>query len=176
MSLRFVRDAHPTSEFPANLELFSAAQLRRERLTGLGLVLSSALLLAGCGNPVQRKLEGRWLGESVENFDAKDVAAATGWARGLSLEFSGTRLTVAVPAEEPRTGKYKVASVHENDVELAVTRVDGVVDTRQPQTRRRTQPPLHDRRHARGRAAPRAVDSAATARVAGLRAARPSTF
>jgi len=57
------------------------------------------------------------------------MAAATGWARGLSLEFSGTRLTVAVPAEEPRTGKYQVASVHENDVQLAVTRQDGRVDT-----------------------------------------------
>jgi len=95
----------------------------------ISLILSGVLVLAGCGNPVQRKLEGRWLGESVENFDTKDVAAATGWARGLSLEFSGTRLTVAVPAEEPRTGKYKVASVHENDVELAVTRADGAVDT-----------------------------------------------
>jgi hypothetical protein len=101
----------------------------RRRLTSLGLVLSASLLLAGCGNPVQRKLEGRWLGESVENFDAKDIAAATGWARGLSLEFSGTHLTVAVPAEEPRTGSYKVASVHDNDVELAVTRLDGAVDT-----------------------------------------------
>lgn len=101
----------------------------RGKLTSLGLLVTSALLLAGCGNPVQRKLEGRWLGESVENFDAKDMAAATGWARGLSLEFAGTRLTVAVPAEEPRIGKYKVASVHENDVQLAVTRADGAVDT-----------------------------------------------
>src|SRR3954463_3065422 len=92
------------------------------------LVLGSAVFLAACGNPVQRKLEGRWLGESVENFDAKEVAAATGWARGLSLEFSGARLTVAIPAEEPRSGKYKVSSVHENDVELAVTRLDGAVD------------------------------------------------
>jgi len=101
----------------------------RGRLTTLGLIALSALILSACGNPVQRKLEGRWLGESVENFDQKDVAAATGWARGLSLEFSGTHLTVAVPAEEPRSGKYKVASVRENDVELAVTRADGVVDT-----------------------------------------------
>ena len=95
----------------------------------MALLLAGALLIAGCGNPVQRKLEGRWLGESVENFDAKDTAAATGWARGLSLEFAGTRLTVAIPAEEPRIGKYKVASVHENDVQLAVTRMDGAVDT-----------------------------------------------
>ena len=114
-----------------SLKISSSLQrlARRERLTPLALALAGALLVAGCGNPMQRKLEGRWLGESVENFDAKDVAAATGWARGLSLEFSGTRLTVAVPAEEPRTGKYKVASVHENDVELAVTRLDGAVDS-----------------------------------------------
>ncbi|HEY3665957.1 MAG TPA: hypothetical protein VGL19_08160 [Polyangiaceae bacterium] len=101
----------------------------RGRLTSLGLILAAALFLGGCGNPVQRKLEGRWLGESVENFDAKEMAAATGWARGLSLEFSGTHLTVAVPAEEPRAGKYKVESVHDNDVQLAVTRLDGAVDT-----------------------------------------------
>ncbi|HET7543918.1 MAG TPA: hypothetical protein VFK05_28800 [Polyangiaceae bacterium] len=114
---------------PLQISAFFRTCARRGRLTSLGLVLSGVLLLAGCGNPVQRKLEGRWLGESVENFDSKDVAAATGWARGLSLEFSGARLTVAVPAEEPRTGKYKVQSVRENDVELAVTRLDGSVDT-----------------------------------------------
>lgn len=98
------------------------------RFSLVGLVALGALLLSGCGNPVQHKLEGRWLGESVENFDAKDMATATGWARGLSLEFSGSHLTVAVPAEEPRTGKYKVASVHDSDVQLDVTRADGTVD------------------------------------------------
>jgi hypothetical protein len=118
----------PTRNVLRISSLFSLSG-RRGRLTSLGLLLAGALVMAGCGNPVQRKLEGRWLGESVENFDAKEMAAATGWARGLSLEFSGTHLTVAVPAEEPRTGKYKVSSVHENDVELAVTRLDGAVDT-----------------------------------------------
>ncbi|MEO6602812.1 MAG: hypothetical protein ABIQ16_23210 [Polyangiaceae bacterium] len=103
--------------------------LHRSRTLILGVVLASSLALSGCGNAMQRKLEGRWLGESVENFDGKQMAAATGWARGLSLEFSGTRLTVAIPAEEPRVGKYRVANVHENDLELAVTRADGVVDT-----------------------------------------------
>jgi hypothetical protein len=114
---------------PQELSSYFVFTRRRGRLTSLGLMALGALVLAGCGDPVARKLEGRWLGESVENFDSKDVAAATGWARGLSLEFSGTHLTVAVPAEEPRTGKYRVASVHDNDVELAVTRLDGAVDT-----------------------------------------------
>lgn len=79
----------------------------------------------GCGHPVQRSLEGRWLGEAVENFQDSQLAAATGWARGLSFEFSGSSVTVAVPAEEPRSGRYKVSSVHESDVRLAITSKDG---------------------------------------------------
>lgn len=114
---------------PEESSSYFAFTRRRGRLTSLSLIAALALLVGGCGNPVARKLEGRWLGERVENFDAKDMAAATGWAKGLSLEFSGTHLTVAVPAEEPRTGKYKVASVHDNEVELSVTRLDGAVDT-----------------------------------------------
>lgn len=119
----------PTESLSEITHSFSRFQhLLRFRSLTLGLFIGGAMVLSGGGDPVQRKLEGRWLGESVENFDAKDVAAATGWARGLSLEFAGTRLTVAIPAEEPRIGKYKVASVHENDVQLAVTRADGAVD------------------------------------------------
>jgi len=79
----------------------------------------------GCGHPVQRSLEGRWLGEAVENFQDSQLAAATGWARGLSFEFAGSNVTVAVPAEEPRAGRYGVSSVHESDVRLAFTAKDG---------------------------------------------------
>jgi hypothetical protein len=94
------------------------------RLTIVGVCLGSA----GCGHPVQKKLEGRWVGDSVENFDDNAVAAATGWAKGTSFEFSGSNLTVAIPAEEPRSGAYKIVSVRENDVLIAVTRKDGSID------------------------------------------------
>jgi hypothetical protein len=93
----------------------------------LSVFLSVALL--GCGHPLERKLEGRWLGHSVENFDDRDMAAATGWAKGLLFEFAGQSLTVSIPAEEPRTGRYQVTSVHHNDVRLTVERKDQKPDT-----------------------------------------------
>ncbi len=93
----------------------------------LSVFLGVALL--GCGHPLERKLEGRWLGQSVENFDDRDMAAATGWAKGLLFEFAGPSLTVSIPAEEPRTGRYHVASVHHNDVRLTVERKDQKPDT-----------------------------------------------
>ena len=84
---------------------------------------------AGCsGHPVQRKLAGRWLGESIENVDGEALAAATGWVKGTSMEFAGSTLTVAIPAEEPRSGEYRILRVHRDDVSLAVTRRDGTVD------------------------------------------------
>jgi len=78
------------------------------------------MCLAGCGHPAQRALEGRWFGESVESFDPADVSAATGWARGTSLEFSGNDVTVAIPAEDPRKGHYSIESAHDDDLVLAI--------------------------------------------------------
>lgn len=77
---------------------------------------------------MQRKLEGRWDGESVENFDDELIAAATGWAKGTSMEFSGSEMTVRVPAEEPRTAAYRVERVHQRDVVLVASRQDGSED------------------------------------------------
>jgi len=96
-------------------------------LRGLPLlpVLPILAFTAGCGHPVQRSLEGRWLGEAVENFHDSQLAAATGWARGLSFEFAGSNVTVAVPAEEPRSGRYQVGSVHESDVRLSISDKEG---------------------------------------------------
>ena len=100
-------------------------------LRGLRLLplLPTFVISTGCGHPVQRSLEGRWLGEAVENFQDSQLAAATGWARGLSFEFAGSNVTVAVPAEEARTGRYQVSSVHESDVRLAFTTKEGKTTT-----------------------------------------------
>ena len=87
---------------------------KRWALLGIGLVTW------GCGHPMQRKLEGRWLGQGVENVEDRDFAGATGWAKGVSMEFAGATLTVAVPAKEPRSGSYKIVSVHGGDIQLAV--------------------------------------------------------
>jgi hypothetical protein len=78
------------------------------------------MLTAGCGHPAERALAGRWFGESVENFDPADVAPATGWARGASMEFSGDVITVAIPAEDPRKGHYEVTSAHDSDLLVAI--------------------------------------------------------
>lgn len=101
----------------------------RSRNTFDSLLLAAlALAAGGCGHPVQRQLEGRWFGEGVENFEQRELSRATGWAKGVSFEFSGPKITVAIPAEEPRTAPYKVGMVHGNDVRLAIQRPDGKTD------------------------------------------------
>ena len=92
-------------------------------------LLALALSMIGCGHPVRRQLEGRWFGESVENFEQRELSSATGWARGVSFEFAGENVTVSMPAEEPRSAPYQVASVQRNDVRLSVQRPTGQKDS-----------------------------------------------
>jgi hypothetical protein len=68
------------------------------------------------------------MGESVENVAPSFLAAATGWVKGASFEFAGERLTVIIPAEEPRSGTYTVASVRDDRVVLQAKRNDGTLD------------------------------------------------
>jgi hypothetical protein len=101
--------------------------LRRNAIRTFGLCIAVTALTA-CGHPVERRLQGRWLGESVENFDGPALAAVTGWARGTSFEFSGEKLTVAIPAEDPRSGTFEVAGYRDTKAVLSVKRADGQVD------------------------------------------------
>lgn len=100
-------------------------QLKIRQLLGrIGPFLAMSGLV-GCGHPIKRQLEGRWFGDSIENVEPSQLAAATGWTRGTSFEFSGDQITVVVPAEEPRTGSYEVAAARAGDVTLDVRRADG---------------------------------------------------
>ncbi len=104
-----------------------------QRLTHHAMSCSAGTVLAlaaiGCsGHPVQKQLTGRWIGESVENVRNDALASATGWARGASLEFAGRFITVNIPAEEPRSAKYRVVSAEGRDVQLEVLRQDGGTD------------------------------------------------
>jgi hypothetical protein len=100
--------------------------------TPLSCLSSKAALLCGllalvtaCGHPAERALQGQWLGSAVENFDPGVTAAATGWARGTSLEFSGRRLKVTLPAQTPKIGVYELAAIEDRTVKLNVLSSEG---------------------------------------------------
>lgn len=93
---------------------------------GCPLTLALCLpLLAGCAKTPRDKLQGRWLGESIDNVPAAEVVKATGWVKGTALEFSGNKVTVTIPAESPRTGTFKVAKVEGEKVVVAFQRPEG---------------------------------------------------
>lgn len=98
------------------------------RPTSLATILCNLVVLTGCGHPAQRALSGRWFGESVESFEPADVATATGWARGASMEFSGDMITVAIPAEDPRKGHYDIESAHDGHLVLAIRDERGLTE------------------------------------------------
>lgn len=95
------------------------------------VVTAVVLSSSGCGSAIERKLDGRWLGDRVENVEPTSLAPATGWTKGTSMEFAGVNVTVAIPAEEPRTGKYRVIKDAGSEFELEVSRPGGGSDRAQ---------------------------------------------
>lgn len=105
--------------------------LPRERVVaclGLCLVLAVASVLVAFRRSVQGRLEGRWLGERFESLDGSVSAGRAGWAKGTSLTFSGSRISVQVPGEAARDGAYAVLSERDGELKLAITGHDGHVD------------------------------------------------
>lgn len=90
------------------------------------LVAVAVLLpLAGCAKGPKDKLQGKWIGDRIENVTAEQVVKATGWVKGMTMEFSGDEMTVTIPAEQPRRGAFKVAKAEANKMTVAVARSDG---------------------------------------------------
>ncbi len=80
---------------------------------------------AGCEKSPKDRLQGRWLGESVENVPVSELQKATGWVKGTALELNGNKVTVTIPAEPPRSGTFKVARVEGDHVWMTFQRDDG---------------------------------------------------
>jgi len=85
------------------------------------LVLPAA---AGCNKTPKDRLQGRWLGESIENIPEPHLAKATGWVKGTALEFAGNKVTVTIPAESPRTGTFRATPVDNERVIVSFRRDD----------------------------------------------------
>lgn len=96
--------------------------------TALALAVITLPAVTGCQKSPRDKLQGRWLGEGVENFPQVQVPKATGWVKGTAIEFAGNKVTVTVPAETPRAGTFKVARIEGEKVIVSFARPEGGAD------------------------------------------------
>lgn len=101
--------------------------MRFQRFTTF-VIGAGALTITACKDTPIERLEGRWVGESVENFRPEQAARAQGWAKGTSFEFKGSRVTVSIPAESPRSGTYKVTALNEQELRVTFLRAHGAKD------------------------------------------------
>ena len=98
--------------------------MRSRVKTALALVLSLSAV-AGCDKSPRDRLQGRWLGESIDNVPASQVQKATGWVKGTAIEFSGNKVTVTIPAETPRSGTFKVSRQEGETLMVSFNREEG---------------------------------------------------
>lgn len=93
------------------------------------IFVSALLLLAasGCERSPRDRLQGHWKGVAIESsHPGKD--RAEGWVKGTTLEFSGTKVTVSLPTESPRSGTFKIAKIEGNQMSVLFKRPEGGED------------------------------------------------
>lgn len=82
----------------------------------------------GCSKSPQKKLEGKWVGEGIAQVHPAQAGRADEWAKQTKLEFSGSNVTVAIPAEEPRTGNWKLEKADGGTLDVIFKRKAGGED------------------------------------------------
>jgi hypothetical protein len=102
----------------------------RARLGPIVIALVALPLLEGCDKSPRDRLQGKWRGVSVDRLQSsQQQLKADGWVKGTTLEFSGNKVTVAIPAESPRSGTFKIAKVEGDKMTLAFKRAEGGEDS-----------------------------------------------
>ena len=112
--------AHPQHRPTPGGRLVSVA-----RLPIVVAVLAGLSVSVGCGRNPKERLTGKWIGDRIDHATADQAAQAGPWVKGTTWEFAADKVTVSLPAEPPRSGTFRVASVEGSKVTLAVTRPDG---------------------------------------------------
>jgi len=79
--------------------------LRAHPAAAFGWFLALEVSLVACSASPERALAGSWAGQNVESLDGSVSAARSGWAKGTSLSFAGSQITVTLPGEPPRRGR-----------------------------------------------------------------------
>lgn len=102
--------------------------LRARPAAAFGWLLVLVVGLVACSASPERALAGSWAGQSVESLDGSVSAARSGWAKGTALSFSGSQITVTLPGEAPRRGRYQVVGNDDGKLELEVEGHAGHVD------------------------------------------------
>jgi hypothetical protein len=98
--------------------------MRSRVKTALALAISIPAA-AGCEKSPRDRLQGRWLGESIENVPAAQIQKTTGWVKGTAIEFSGNKVTVTIPAETPRSGTFRVSRKEGDTLLVSFLRDEG---------------------------------------------------
>lgn len=87
-----------------------------------------AVGVVACLASPERALSGSWAGQNIESLDGSVSAARSGWAKGTSLSFAGSQITVTLPGETPRRGRYQVVANDDGKLEIEVEGHSGHVD------------------------------------------------
>jgi hypothetical protein len=98
------------------------------RLGPLVLTPLLVLLTTGCEKAPRERLQGKWVGESIQALHPSQAAAANGWAKGASLEFAGNKVTVSIPAESARSGTFKTTTPENGKFDVVFKRPEGGED------------------------------------------------
>src|SRR5271170_78275 len=98
--------------------------MRSRVKTALALAISIPAA-AGCEKSPRDRLQGRWLGESIENVPVSQVQKATGWVKGTAIEFYGNKVIVTIPAQTPRTGSFKASCKEGETLLVSFNRDEG---------------------------------------------------
>jgi hypothetical protein len=92
----------------------------------IALVLAITLpAAAGCTKTPRERLQGRWYGDSITNAPEGQAEKAIGWVKGTAIEFNGSKVTVTIPAETPRSGTFKVTKAEGERLTVAFLRPEG---------------------------------------------------